>query len=311
MRQLTFALAFLFVLVFAFTRLELLYGNKFYDVTNTGNAQWIWMPLRMADGDPTAFYATRNFDLPPSRQFTQIKIHGDPEYTLYLNGVEIGGRRVGEDSFLDTYDVSTLARDKDNRIVVSARSPNGVGGLIVSVDVTQEFRNYLVSDRSWRIIPRWWPDILERDHGPLVSPRLLGRPPALRWNYLTRRPAQVLKPRMGVLQPHAVSSLQTSLADIDVMDGVAVTVSVPVEAKAYDFGASATGRLRLTTTLPSSAPRVIRVRFATDRSELDRVEGGVTTFTLAAGERAVIDPEVRVFRYAEVFGSSATADVVQ
>jgi hypothetical protein len=114
-----------------------------------------------------------------------------------------------------------------------------------------------------------------------------------------------------VLQPQAVSSLQTSLADIEVMDGVAVTVAVPVEAKVYDFGVGARGRLRLMTTLPSSAPRVIRVRFATDRNELDKVEGGVSTFTLAAGEQAVVDPEVRVFRYAEVFGSSARVDVVQ
>src|SRR5258708_3712834 len=106
MRRLTVALGFLFLFVFAFSRLELLYGDKFYDVPNTGNAQWIWMRLHMSAGDPAAFYATRDFDLPPGRQFTRIKIHGDPEYTLYFNGVEIGGRRVGEDSFLDTYDVS-------------------------------------------------------------------------------------------------------------------------------------------------------------------------------------------------------------
>jgi hypothetical protein len=311
MRRLTLVLGFLFLFVFAFSRLELLYGDKFYDVPNTGNAQWIWMRLRMSDGDPAAFFATRDFDLPPGRLFTRIKIHGDPEYTLYFNGVEIGGRRVGEDSFLDTYDVSSLARDKGNRIVASLRSSNGVGGLIVSVDLTQEFHNYLVTDRSWHIVPRWWPDILQRDQGPFQPPLLLGRPPAKRWNYLTSRPAEVLAPPVGVLRPQAVSSLQTSLADIQVMDGVAVTVSVPVEAKVYDFGNGATGRLRLTTTLPSAAAQVIRVRFATDRDELDRVEGGVTTFTLAGAERSVTDPEPRVFRYAEVFGSGATAEVVR
>jgi hypothetical protein len=311
MRRLTLALGVLFLFVFAFSRLELLYGDKFYDVPNTGNAQWIWMRLQMSAGDPAAFFATRDFDLPPGRQFTQIKIHGDPEYTLYFNGVEIGGRRVGEDSYLDTYDVSKLARDRGNRIVVSLRSSNGVGGLIVSVDLTQEFHNYLVTDRSWHIVPRWWPDILQRDQGPFQSPQLFGRPPAKRWNYLTRRPAQNLVPPTGVLLPHGVSSLQTSLADIQVMDGVAVTVAVPVEAKVYDFGMGATGRLRLTTTLPSAAAHVIRVRFAADSSELDRVEGGVTTFILAASERSVTDPEPRAFRYAEVFGSSATADLLR
>jgi len=311
MRRLTLILGFLFLFVFAFSRLQLLYGDKFYDVTNTGRAQWIWMPVRMVDGDPAAFYATRDLDLPPGRQFTQIKVLGDPEYTLYFNGVEIGGRRVEEDIVLDTYDVSKLARDKGNRIVVAASSPNGVGGLIVSVDLTQEFRNYVVTDRDWHIVPHWWPDILQRDHGPILRPLLLGRPPARRWNYLTRRPGRLLEPPKSVLAPHAAFSFRTSLADIQVLDGVAVTVSVPVAATAYDFGIGASGRLRLTTPAPSAAARVIRVRFTTERSELYDVEGGVTTFTLAPGQRTVVDPEPRVFRFAEVYGSGAKADLLQ
>src|SRR5258706_1010176 len=64
-RLFTLALGFLFLFVFAFSRLEWLYGDKFFDVSNTGNGHWIWMPLRMADGDPAAFYATREFDLLP------------------------------------------------------------------------------------------------------------------------------------------------------------------------------------------------------------------------------------------------------
>src|SRR5258706_13235279 len=101
------------------------------------------MPLRMADGDPAAFYATREFDLPPGRQFTQIKVLGDPEYTLYFNGVEIGGRRGEEDIVLDTYDVSKLAREKGNRIVLAPRSPNRVGGLNVAGDLTHEVCDYV------------------------------------------------------------------------------------------------------------------------------------------------------------------------
>src|SRR5436190_22120198 len=93
-RRLCIIAASVFVLVFAFSRLELLYSHKFFD--NTGRAQWIWQQSRLAQGDPAAFFATREFDLPPNRSFTRIKMLGDPEYTLYFNGVAIGGRHVGD-----------------------------------------------------------------------------------------------------------------------------------------------------------------------------------------------------------------------
>lgn len=309
MRRITLALCAVVLFVFAFSRLEWLYGDKFYDVSNTGDGQWIWMPLRMADGDPAAFFATRDFDLPPSRQFTRMKILGDPEYTLYFNGVEVGGRRVGETSALDVYDVSALARDKGNRIVVAVRSANGVGGLMVSVDLTEEFRNYVVTDRNWHIVPRWSPGILQRDRGPVLTPALLGRPPARRWNYLTRQPGQILSPPVSTMAPREVFSFKTKLAEIKVKDGVPVTVASPITATAYDFGVGAKGRLRLTAPSASSGARVVRVRFATERSELFDVEGAVDDFTFAAGETTLIDPETRVFRYVEVYGSGARADV--
>ncbi len=300
MRRLSFGLVLLVLFVFAFSRLELLYGDKFFDVSNTGTAEWIWMPLRMADGSPAAFYATREFDLPSSRQFTRIKILGDPEYTLYFNGREIGGRRVGEESALDVYDVSALARDRGNRLVAALRSSNGVGGLIVSVDLTQEFRNYVVTDRAWHVVSTWQPDILQRDHAPMTKPLLLGRPPARRWNYLSRRDGNLFPPRKETLVPHESFAFRTKLAGIEVKDGVPVTVAVPVAATAYDFGVGATGRLQLTAP-PSAGSRVVRVRFTTERSELFDVEGGVETFTFAPGETTIVDPETRIFRYAEVY----------
>lgn len=306
MRRLSFGLAFLVLLVFAFSRLELLYGDKFFDVSNTGNGEWIWMPLRMAGGTPAAFYATRDFDLPSSRQFTHVKILGDPEYTLYFNGREIGGRRVGEESALDLYDVSTLARDRGNRLVVALRSANGVGALIVSVDLTQEFRNYVVTDRTWHIVSEWRSDILERDRAPFILPLLLGRPPARRWNYLSRRDATPFAPRKDTLAPQESFSFKTRLADIQVKDGVPVTVAIPVAATAYDFGVGATGRLQLTAP-PSATSRVVRVRFTTERNELFDVEGGVETFTFAPGETTVVDPQTRIFRYAEVYDRAAAS----
>src|SRR5579859_5117122 len=146
MRQLSIALVAVFIFTFVYSHLRAMYAHKFFNVT--GDAQWIWLRHRLASGDPVAFFATRDFDLPPDRYFTLIKVAADPEYTLYFNGQMIAGRRGEEDSVLDVYDVSKLARDRHNRIVIAARSANGVGGVIAAVDTRPDF-HYLASDASW------------------------------------------------------------------------------------------------------------------------------------------------------------------
>jgi len=161
-----------------------------------------------------------------------------------------------------------------------------------------------VTDRAWHIVSGWRPDILERDSPPFLQPHLLGRPPARRWNYLSRRAGNPFAPRKDTLAPQESFSFKTRLADIQVKDGVPVTVAIPVAATAYDFGVGATGRLQL-TALPAATSRVVRVRFTTERSELFDVEGGVETFTFAPGETTVVDPVTRVFRYAEVYDRAA------
>src|SRR5881409_974356 len=86
-RRLTIALLVLFAFVAAYSQLYLLYVHKFFDIT--GRAEWIWPQHQLSREIPVAFFATRNFDLPPNRLFTRIKVFGDPEYTLYFNGAQI------------------------------------------------------------------------------------------------------------------------------------------------------------------------------------------------------------------------------
>ena len=310
-QRLTIALAALFLGTLAWSRLQLLYGEKFFEVTQSGKAQWIWMKHRLADGDPVAFYATRDFDLPPNRNFTHLKVLGDPEYSVYFNGVEVGGRRVGEDSSLDVYDVTALARDKDNRLVVALRSPNGVGGFIASIDLAPDFLNHVFTNRDWHIVTHWRPDILVSDNAPTFRPMMLGRPPALRWNYLSRRDVAVMTPPQAVLQPRESFSFRTALQEIEVVDGVAVAGTKPTDATAYDFGVGTHGRLRLTVPRASGGPRVVNVRFHTERADLFAVEGAVVPFVFAAGETSIVDPQTREFRYAEIFGTQVKAEVVQ
>src|SRR6266568_5188846 len=86
MRRLTIGIALLFAFIAAYTRLDLLYSHKFFDVT--GHAQWIWDNHRLASGDPLAFFAVRDVELPERRYFTHLKIAGDPDYTVWFNGRE-------------------------------------------------------------------------------------------------------------------------------------------------------------------------------------------------------------------------------
>ena len=310
-RRLCVIAASVFVVVFAFSRLQLLYSHKFFD--NTGRAQWIWQQNRLAQGDPAVFFATREFDLPPNRAFTRIKMLGDPEYTLYFNGVAIGGRHVGDDNeALDTYDVSTLARDKKNRIVVAVRSANGVGGLIAAIDLTAEFGNFIVTGGDWHIVRRWRDDLLVRDPpaDQIAKPQLLGQPPARRWNYLAQKEAKSFAPAKRVIAPLQSFDFDTALPEIAVIGGTAVTVSRPTRATAYDFGPT-TGRARLTVRALGGAARTVTVRFANERTELYVVEGTVERFVFAAGERTIVDEESRKFRYVTVYGGAASVDVVQ
>jgi hypothetical protein len=310
-RRLLVIAAAVFVIVAAVSRLELLYSHKFFD--NTGTAQWIWQQSQLVKGDPAAFFATHEFDLPSNRSFTRIKMLGDPEYTLYFNGVAVGGRHVGDDNeALDTYDVSALARDRKNRMVVAVRSANGVGGLIASIDLTEAFGNFIVTGNDWHIVRRWRDDLLLHDppSADIARPRLLGSPPARRWNYLVQRDAKPFAPADHVIAPHESFDFETALPEIAVIGGTAVTVSRKTHATAYDFG-PISGRARFTIRNAGDAAHSVTVRFANDRSELFTVEGNLEQFVFAAGERVILDEETRNFRYVTVYGSAAGVYVVQ
>ena len=311
MRRLAIAVLAIFAFVAAYDRLYLLYGHKFFDVT--GRAQWIWARHQISRGIPVAFFATHNFDLPPNRQFARIKIAGDPEYTLYFNGSQVGGRRMGEETRLDVYDVSKLARDRGNRVVIAARSANGVGGIIASIDVTEEYKNVEPTGSAWNIVRGWRDDLLLRDPpaSSMTSPMLIGRPPIGRWNFLSSRVGEFTAPAVHVIAPKAAFGFKTAIPEVRDISGVPVVVPQPIAAIAYDFGGGVRGRVQFTTTYDNRVARAIQVRFANDRSELIAVEGPVERFVFAAGEKMITDPEQRSFRYVMVYGGQATASVVQ
>lgn len=298
------------ITTFAIDRLWLLYAHKFYDVT--GRAQWIWAQHQLSRNIPVAFFATRDFDLPPNRYFTKVKIAGDPEYTLWFNGTEIGGRKVGDARAIDVYDVTPIARTSANRMVIGVRSRDGVGGIIASVDIAPDYQNVLVTDEKWHIVRRWMDDLMVRDPEPaeLARPMRIGSPPIGRWNYLARQEGKIAAPPQRVIKPLGAFDIKTALPRIDVRAGVAVTAVDPKRATVYEFGPT-TGRVRLTLRYVSGVAHAINVRFANERSELFEIEGPVEPFVFAAGEQTIVDPVERRFNYVMVYGGEASVEVVQ
>jgi hypothetical protein len=308
MRRMTIALLAIVIFTFAFSRLHLMYSHKFLDVT--GDAQWIWARHPMSRGIPIAFFVTREFDLPADRYFTLIKVAADPEYALYFNGQLIAGRRGEDGHFLDVYDVSKLARTGRNRIVIGARSETGVGGVIAAVDTRPDF-HFLATDASWNIVRRWTDDLPLRDTGQPSRPTLLGRPPARRWNFLTARTGEFMKPTTKVISPVSAIPVQAALQDISVIGGVAVAGSHPTPGVAYDFGIPVDGRIQLSAPPTMGGSKVVKIRRAYWMRELTPAEGGVESFVIAPGERTMTDTQTHNFRYVLVYGGEAAARAVQ
>lgn len=321
MRRFTIALLFILLFTAAFSQLYRLYAKKTYDIT--GPAQWIWAQHRVSRNVPVVFFAVRDFDLPANRVFTKLKILGDPEYTLYVNGRELASRRVAEDQrHLDRYDISAFVKNGRNRLTIAVRSTDGVGGLIAAIDLGPEIENAIVTDSQWKIFRTWRDDLPFRDSPSerAQRPMILGQPPTGRWNYLDVREAAFEPPITRVVRPKSAMNFDAEIPVVEIRNGVAVAGTQRVPATAYDFGPTA-GRVRLMLspdvkvqaelTRRDRRDGVIRVRLANAREELSAVESQIFSVPFGPGERMLIDPQVQHFRYVVVLGRQATADVVQ
>ena len=309
-KRLTIVVAFVFVFTAAFALLERTYSQKFFDIT--GRAQWIWAQHRMSDNQPVAFFAAREFELPENRIFTRLKVLGDPEYTVFVNGREIAGRQVGEERLLDVYDISSLVKTGTNRLVIAVRAPRGVGGLIAAIDIAPETANWVVTDSRWKIYREWDPTLLFADIANVRSerPMLIGEPPLGRWNYLTVRQQALREAAATVMPPSASFERMGIIPRISTQGGVAVAVAAQARAKAFDFGFTQ-GRIRLIAKEGPITSRAVNVRFAFAENELGLMEWNLRPVVFAPGETEVTTPEEHNFRYAMVFGKDVRVEVVK
>lgn len=315
-RRLGVVVIFLLVFTAAFAHLYRVYADKFFGIT--GQAQWIWAQHRMSANEPVAFFAARDFELPAGRVYTHLKVVGDPEYTVYVNGRELAGRLLAGrrqtevDQRLDLYDVSEMVQTGRNRIVVAVRAPTGIGGLIAAIDLAPENQNWLVTDGQWKIFRAWDPQLPQLDPANIhpEPPLVVGAPPVGRWNYLQIAEREATAPPDGVLPPKDVSERFGLVPTIRTRAGVAVAVSERERATAFDFGFTR-GRLRLTRERPHFASQAMNVRFAFVWQELDFAEWNLRPIVFAPGETTVTTPETHDFRYAMVFARGVRAEVVK
>lgn len=310
MKRLTIVLAFLFFFTAAFSTLNRIYSQKF--LATTGEAQWIWAQHRMSDNEPVAFFAARDFELPAKRYYTRLKVAADPEYELFVNGKEIAGRQTGVEPTLDLYDISSLVQTGRNRVVVAVRAPQGVGGLLASIDIAPETANWIVSDGSWTIYRRWHPDLPLRNVRDLPSqpPMIIGVPPVGRWNFPTIVARTLEPPPVKIVPPRDSFSMLTSLPTIRTRGGVTVAAADRARATVFDFGFTR-GRVRLTRDAAHGASRVVKIRFANIRPELGLIDFNLRPIVFAPGELSVTTTESHDFRYVMVFGRGVRAEVVQ
>ena len=308
LKRLAIVLVFLFVFTAAFSHLVRVYSEKFFNRTAT--AKWIWARHSMSANEPLAFFAAREIDLPPNRVYTRLKLAGDPEYTLYVNGQEVAGRRVGEDRALDYYDLTPIVKTGRNRIVVAVRAPQGAGGLLASIDIAPETENWVVSDGQWKIYRKWDPLILEFDiAGQSERPMIVGEPPIGRWNYLQIAKRDAGLPPVRLQNPKEGFALMALLPKITTQGGIAVATAVRARATAYDFGFTK-GRVRVSTENTSGFSRLVQVRFANGSNELGLIEWNMRPIVFAPGETSVTTPEVHQFRYVLAFARDVKAEVL-
>ncbi len=147
----------------------------------TGRAQWIWVTdvLSPIHSQSALFIATLHLAGPPPGAL--LKVCGDREYVIYINGTPAacGWSRPG--FHLDLYDVGHLLHQGENVISAEVRSPTPVGALLLALDVDGVARNVLVSGPAF--VARSEFSLAARDATDKPVPVRWGVPPRFPWGY--------------------------------------------------------------------------------------------------------------------------------
>lgn len=171
---------------------------------------WIWRDHDLRHIQAAGFYAVKEFDLVAAPSEAEIRILGDAEYLLILNGVRIGSNRCLSGAPFDRYRVERWLRPGRNRLVIELRSPSGAGGLWC--ELTAGGQQLVRTDGSWTVYETNWRGLFgERPMLSGARPRLLGRSPLGRWGSPAAGPVRpAFELALAAPEPLAAESFRVS-----------------------------------------------------------------------------------------------------
>ena len=249
----------------------------------TGPARWIWVTNELDEVHPQAalFVASLRLDAPPRGAL--LKVCGDREYVVYVNGTAAacGWSRPG--FRLDLFDVGHLLRQGENVIAAEVRSPTPVGGLLLALDVAGVGRNVLVSGPAFAVRPHF----SLAAHAPSDAPVPVdwGRPPRFPWGY----PKPLSHPR--TLDEALVEDpVRVAAGAIRALPGGGWELPLPHPVFGYLWLEFAGGGAAYVATT-AGAP-----------GDLRALRDGAQPVVRVDGQRRWLDPEPRLIERVYVFG---------
>jgi hypothetical protein len=251
----------------------------------TGDAQWIWVTdvLSPIHTQSALFVATLDLHAPPPGAL--LKVCGDREYVIYINGTPAacGWSRPG--FRLDLYDVGHLLRQGENVIAAEVRSPTPVGALLLALDVDGVGRNVLVSGP--RFVARTEFSLSATDPTDRPIPVRWGMPPRFPWGY----PKPVPRPR--TLDESVVEDpLKVSASSARALTGGGWVFALPHPVYGY---------LWLEFRADGSAFAV--AAGPEEKKSTSEWRGEASPVVRVRGQRRWLDPQPRLISSVYVFGA--------
>jgi len=253
----------------------------------TGDARWIWSTDALERVHPVATLFVADLRLESQPAEALLKVCGDREYVVYVNGTAAacGWSRPG--FRLDLFDVGHLLRQGDNVVAAEVRSPTPAGGLLLSLDVAGVGTNVLVSGRDFR--SRGSFSLEPPDDTDTEPPVTWGSPPRLPWGYPVLTPRPRTLPECMVEDPIVVTR-----AEAETVPGGGLRFRLPREELGY-----------LWLALEDSAPFYLVTSDASDQRGVETLRAVAQPVVALRGEGRWLDPQPRRIAAVYVFGMRA------
>ncbi len=268
------------------------------------SACWIWAAGDYGDGEPIAFFAVRDLELPASGP-ARVAITADETYLLYVNGRRLGAGSYRRGQPLDEYQVGDFLKPGLNRILVELRSSRGAGGLLARVELEGDDPRTVVTDAGWRIFRRNDPGLFG-GWSTLAggeAPQIWQPAPTGRWRVAAARRARPI-PFQGFPPPLRHRPLRhrkhagASWLDLD-WSRRRIPALGPQQV--YDWGEEVEGYLAFDLRSDEGEPGL--VYFASSRPPDPKTRSPDAVVLSAPGRRHWEDAYPRRFRYLLVVGA--------